>query len=157
MQSSRGGVSRAYRLGSIVALAVSVFFVVSAYQLSLGSLTEPRPGLWPFLVGLVMAASSVALFFTDDREDYQRFTGRFRFIIFGLLSLAAFIVAFAFLGFILPGFLTFVFWLRFLGEEPWGRALGLAALFTALFYILFVLLLGVPFPDDVVAMLWGGE
>jgi putative tricarboxylic transport membrane protein len=150
-------VSRIYRLGSIVALAVSVFFVASAYQLSLGSLTEPRPGLWPFLVGLVMAASSVALFFTDDREDYQRFTGRFRFIIFGLLSLAAFIVAFAFLGFILPGFLTFVFWLRFLGEEPWGRALGLAALFTALFYILFVLLLGVPFPDDVVAMAWGGE
>jgi putative tricarboxylic transport membrane protein len=150
-------VSRIYRLGSIVALAVSVFFVASAYQLSLGSLTEPRPGLWPFLVGLVMAASSVALFFTDDREDYQRFTGRFRFIIFGLLSLAAFIVAFAFLGFILPGFLIFVFWLRFLGEEPWGRALGLAALFTALFYVLFVLLLGVPFPDDVVAMLWGGE
>jgi putative tricarboxylic transport membrane protein len=150
-------VSRIYRLGSIVALAVSVFFVVSAYQLSLGSLTEPRPGLWPFLVGLVMAASSVALFFTDDREDYQRFTGRFRFIIFGLLSLAAFIVAFAFFGFILPGFLTFLFWLRFLGEEPWGRALGLAALFTALFYILFVLLLGVPFPDDVVAMLWGGK
>ena len=149
--------SRIYRLGSIVALAVSVFFVASAYQLSLGSLTEPRPGLWPFLVGLVMAASSVALFFTDDREDYQRVTGRFRFIIFGLLSLAAFIVAFAFLGFILPGFLTFVFWLRFLGEEPWGRALGLAALFTTLFYILFVLLLGVPFPDDVVAMLWGGE
>lgn len=149
--------SRIYRLGSIVALAVSVFFVVSAYQLSLGSLTEPRPGLWPFLVGLVMAASSVALFFTDDREDYQRFTGRFRFIIFGLLSLAAFIVAFAFFGFILPGFLTFLFWLRFLGEEPWGRALGLAALFTALFYILFVLLLRVPFPDDVVAMLWGGE
>jgi putative tricarboxylic transport membrane protein len=150
-------VSRIYRLGSIVALAVSVFFVASAYQLSLGSLTEPRPGLWPFLVGLAMAASSVALFFTDDREDYQRVTGRFRFIIFGLLSLAAFIVAFAFLGFILPGFLTFVFWLRFLGEEPWGRALGLAALFTALFYILFVLLLGVPFPDDVVARLWGGE
>ena len=149
--------SRIYRLGSIVALAVSVFFVASAYQLSLGSLTEPRPGLWPFLVGLAMAASSVALLFTDDREDYQRFTGRFRFIIFGLLSLAAFIVAFAFLGFILPGFLTFVFWLRFLGEEPWGRALGLAALFTALFYILFVLLLRVPFPDDVVAMLWGGE
>ena len=149
--------SRIYRRGSIVALAVSVFFVASAYQLSLGSLTEPRPGLWPFLVGLVMAASSVALFFTDDREDYQRVTGRFRFIIFGLLSLAAFIVAFAFLGFILPGFLTFVFWLRFLGEEPWGRALGLAALFTALFYILFVLLLGVPFPDDVVAMAWGGE
>lgn len=149
--------SRIYRLGSIVALAVSVFFVASAYQLSLGSLTEPRPGLWPFLVGLTMAASSVALFFTDDREDYQRFTGRFRFIIFGLLSLAAFIVAFAFLGFILPGFLTFAFWLRFLGEEPWGRALGLAALFTTLFYILFVLLLGVPFPDDVVAMLWGGE
>lgn len=149
--------SRIYRLGSIVALAVSVFFVASAYQLSLGSLTEPRPGLWPFLVGLAMAASSVALFFTDDREDYQRVTGRFRFIIFGLLSLAAFIVAFAFLGFILPGFLTFVFWLRFLGEEPWGRALGLAALFTALFYILFVLLLGVPFPDDVVARLWGGE
>ena len=149
--------SRVYRLGSIVALGVSVFFVVSAYQLTLGSLTEPRPGLWPFLVGLVMAASSVALFFTDDREDYQRFTGRFRFIIFGLLSLAAFIVAFAFLGFILPGFLTFVFWLRFLGEEPWSRALGLAALFTALFYILFELLLGVPFPNDVVAMLWGGD
>lgn len=147
-----------YRLGGLVALAVGVFFMVSAYQLSFSLPMQPGPGpgAWPFLVSAVMVASSTIVLLTDRGEDYERFTGRVGVIGLGLASLAVFIVAFAFLGFILPGFLTLAFWLRFLGGESWRTTLLLSVLFTAIFYVLFVPLLGVPFPRDVVAILWGG-
>lgn len=148
-----------YRLGGLATLAVGVFFMVGAYQLSFSLPTQPGPGpgLWPFLVSVVMVASSVVVLFTDRREDYERFTGRVGIIGLGLASLVVFIVAFAYVGFILPGFLTLAFWLRYLGGESWRTTLLLSVLFTAIFYVLFVPLLGVPFPDDVVAILWGGD
>ncbi len=146
-----------HRLGAVIPLLIGVFLVVRSYQLSLGSFTQPEPGLWPFLVGVVLVVSSGVLLFTErSGEDYERFTGRVLYIGLGLASLGAFIVGFAYLGFILPAFLTLAFWLRFLGDESWGMTLGLSALFTAVFYVLFVSLLEVPFPDDVVAVLWGG-
>ncbi len=140
-------------------LVVGVLFMASAYQLSLSLPMQsgPGPGLWPFLVSGVMVASSVVVLFTDRSENYERFTGRIKVIGLGLASLVVFIVAFAFLGFILPGFLTLAFWLRYLGGESWRTTLLLSVLFTAVFYVLFVLLLGVPFPDDVVSILWGGD
>lgn len=148
-----------HRIGGVVALAVGVFFIVNAYQLSFSLPTQagPGPGVWLSLVSGVMVASSVVVVLTDHGEDYERFTGRVKVIGLGLASLVVFIVAFAYLGFILPGFLTLAFWLRYLGGESWRTTLLLSVLFTAIFYVLFVPLLGVPFPDDVVSILWGGD
>jgi putative tricarboxylic transport membrane protein len=73
-----------------------------------------------------------------------------------VVSVAVFILLFQALGFIIPALLTFLFWLKFLGGESWVVSGLLAVLFTAGFYVLFGQVLAVPFPDDVVAALWGG-
>ena len=145
------------RLSGIVPLVIGVFFLVLSYSHSLGGLTDPGPGLWPLLISAVIILSSLVLLVTErDSNDYEHFTTRVRFVGFGLLSLAVFILLFAGIGFILPGFLTFVFWLRFLGGESWRFTLVFSAVCTAGFYIVFRPLLGVPLPNDIVTLLWRG-
>lgn len=152
-----------YRFGAIVALAMGMLFMASAYQLfssgsaSLGEFTQPGPGTWPLLVSGVMVASSVIVLLTERGEDVEAFTGRIKLIGLGFASLALFVVLFPYLGFILPGFLTLAFWLRYLGGESWRMTLLLSVLLTAILYVLFVPLLGVPFPEDAVSLLWGGD
>jgi putative tricarboxylic transport membrane protein len=146
-----------YRLGSVVSLLLGIFALVMAYSLRIGEFTRPGPGLWPFLISVTIVLSSIALLATErDARDYERLTARTKFIVFGLLALGVFILLFLQIGFIIPGFLTFVFWFRFLSREPWGLTLIIAVLCTAGFYIVFDVLLGVPFPEDIVASLWGG-
>lgn len=147
----------AHRVGGMVALLVGVFFLVCSYQLSLGDFSQPGPGLWPFLVGVVMVGASILVLLTDAGDDHEPFTGQVRNVLLGVGALAVFITAFTYLGFILPGLLTFLFWLRFLAHESWRNTALLATALTALFYALFVPVLGVPFPQDVVAGLWGGD
>lgn len=147
-----------YRLGGVATLLLGVFGSFYSHLLDLGDPATPGPGFWPFIASLVVVGTSGVLLFTERTgEDYERFTARARFIGYGAASVAAFILLFQILGFIIPAFLTFLFWLKFLGEESWVMSGLLAVLFTAGFYVLFGQVLAVPFPDDVVAALWGGE
>ena len=141
-----------FRLGSIVPLAIALFVLIRSYHhLSVGSFTNPGAGMWPFLVSVVMIASTISLFVSErDSEDYERFTTRAKFIGFGVMSLTIFILLFEQIGFIVPSLATFIFWLRFLARESWRLTLALAVLCTAGFYILFVSFLGVPFPEDII-------
>ncbi|MGP4016940.1 tripartite tricarboxylate transporter TctB family protein [Saccharopolyspora sp. 5N708] len=147
----------AHRIGGVVALLVGVFFVVQAALLPLGDFARPGPGLWPLLVGLVMIGAAILVLFTDSGADHEPFAPSARNVAFGVAGLAVFITAFGYLGFILPGLVTFACWLRFLARESWRDSLLLAVVLTVLFYVLFVPVLGVPFPPDVVAGLWGGD
>lgn len=136
-------------LGGIVPLALGICALAYAYTLSLGGLTNPGPGLWPFLISVAIILFSITLLVTESgAEDYERFTRGIRTIALGIVSLAAFVLLFALIGFIVPGFLTFVFWLRFIGGESWRLTLIVASLSTAAFYLVFAVLLSVPFPTD---------
>ncbi|MCI2418177.1 tripartite tricarboxylate transporter TctB family protein [Saccharopolyspora sp. K220] len=147
----------AHRIGGVVALLVGVFFTVQAAMLPLGDFARPGPGLWPLLVGLVMIGASILVLCTDSGADHEPFTASARYVAFGVAGLAVFVTAFNYLGFILPALVTFTCWLRLLARESWRTALLLGVVLTALFYVLFVPVLGVPFPQDVVASLWGGD
>lgn len=140
-----------YRLvGSVVPLAIGVFFMVRAYQLSIGELTDPGPGLWPFIASAVIVVSSVvALVVGSDNEGYERFTSGIATVALGLLSLGVFILLFEQIGFVIPGFLTLVFWLRFIGGESWRLTLIISGIAILAFYVVFVVLLGVPIPSGV--------
>lgn len=144
-----------YRLSGVVVLLLGILSLVYSYgSLSLGRLASPGAGLWPFLISMALVVSSVVLLITErDGGDYEAFTARSRFIGIGLLSLVVFIILFAYVGFIIPAFLTLAFWLRFLGDEPWRVTLIVSALCTAGFYGLFVPVLGVPFPEDLLVSL----
>jgi lysylphosphatidylglycerol synthetase-like protein (DUF2156 family) len=138
----------AHLVGSLVPLAVGVASLVWATQLGVGSPTQPGPGLWPFAISVVLAASSVVLlvFGRGRREDYEKFTRGALTIALGVVSLGLFMVLFQRVGFELPTLLVLVFWLRFLGGESWRTTVLVAVGATAVFYVLFIVALGTPLP-----------
>jgi len=145
-----------HRIGPLLVLAVGVGAIIGSIALSLGALTAPGPGLWPFLVALLLTGTALVLVVVDDPEDYEPFTRGSARIAGGLAGLAVFVAAFEVIGFLLPAFLMLLLWLRVFGREPWRWAVGLALAGSLGLYLLFDSVLGVRFPDDVVAGLVGG-
>ena len=138
-----------YRIGSIAPLLLGIACLFYSYSLSLGRITNPGPGLWPFTVSAVIVVASLVLLITERSEDYERFTGKTWLVVAGALSTGVFIYLFQWFGFIVPAFLTLAFWLRFLGKESCKMTLIVAVVVTAGFYLLFATLLGIPLPESV--------
>lgn len=144
-----------HRIGPVVPLLVGAAGMVGAYQLSLGPLDRPGPGMWPFIVATVITVTAFILLFTDIAEDYESFDRASVRVVLGLVGLAVFIVAFQALGLLLPGTLMLLLWLRLFAREPWRLAVPLAVLGAGGLYLLFDQVLGVPFPDDAVLTVFG--
>ncbi|WP_299953433.1 tripartite tricarboxylate transporter TctB family protein [uncultured Modestobacter sp.] len=147
---------RLHRLAPVLLVALGVAAVTGSRRLGLGELTAPGPGLWPFIVSLLLTGTAVALVLVDPAEDYEPWTSGTVRIIAGLVSLGVFIVLFQALGFVVAAFLMLLLWLRVFGGESWRLTLLLAAGGTAVMYLLFVEALGVPFPDGLVDAVVGG-
>lgn len=147
---------RLHRIAPLLLLALGAAAVVGSRRLGLGELTAPGPGLWPFIVSVLITGTAAALVLVDPAEDYERWSlGSVR-IVAGLVSLGVFILLFQALGFVVSAFLMLLLWLRVFGGESWRWSLGLAAGGTAVMYLLFVEALGVPFPDGLVDAVIGG-
>ena len=139
--------SHAHRLGPLVPLLLGVYACVEAYGMSLGELTAPGPGLWPFMVALLITGTSAILLVIDDPDDYEPWTRGTATIVGGLVSLGLFIVLFQLIGFLVPAVLMLLLWLKLFAEEPWKWAVPLAFGGAVALYLVFVTALGVPFPD----------
>ncbi|TFD12397.1 tripartite tricarboxylate transporter TctB family protein [Cryobacterium sp. TMT1-2-2] len=139
-----------YRLVPVVLLVTAIVAVVESWRLDLGELTNPGPGLWPFVVSIAVTVTAAILTMVPDTEAYEKWTRLTTLLVGGVLSLVVFILLFTAIGFVVPAFLLLLLWLRVFGEESWRLALVLAVGGTAVFYVGFAVLLGVPFPDDIV-------
>lgn len=151
--SLRSRLLRPHRLGPLVPLLLGGSALWGAYELSLGELTNPGPGLWPFIVAVVITGSALVLLFVDDPLDYERWTRRTASIVGGLVSLGLFIALFQVLGFLVPAVLMLLLWLKVFGEEPWRWAVPLAVGGAVLLHLVFVEALAVPFPRGVLLSL----
>lgn len=139
-----------YRLAPLVLLLFGIAAMLQARDLSLGELSAPGPGLWPFIVASLLSLTALVLLFVDDPADYEPWTRGTAGIALGLLSLGIFIVLFQEIGFLIPAVLMLLVWLRLFAQEPWRWAVPLAVLGAVAFQLVFVEGLGVPFPDDIV-------
>ncbi len=139
--------SQLHRVGPLVPLLLGLYALLAAYQLSLGEFTNPGPGLWPFLVAILITATGAVLLVIDDPDDYEPWTRGTAYIAGGLVSLGVFIALFKALGFLLPAMLMLLLWLKVFGEEPWRWAVPLAVGGAVGLHLVFVEALGVPFPQ----------
>ncbi len=146
-QARRSVVSQLHRVGPLVPLVMGLYTLLAAYRLSLGELTNPGPGLWPFIVAILITATGAVLLVIDDPDDYEPWTRGTAHIAGGLVSLGVFIALFKVLGFLLPAMLMLLLWLKVFGKEPWRWAVPLAVGGAVGLHLVFVEALGVPFPQ----------
>ena len=138
-----------HRIGPLVLVLLGVAALLGARSLGLGELSAPGPGLWPFIVAMLLTGTGVILLFIDDPDDYEPWTRGTLGIALGLGSLAVFIVLFETIGFFVPAVLMLLFWLRIFAQEPWRWAVPLAVIGALVFHLLFAEVLAVPFPDGI--------
>lgn len=138
------------RLVPLVLVAAGVSAVIGSWRLSLGELNSPGPGLWPLIVSIAVTIMAVILMLFPDSTVPESWTRRTAGIAGGVGSLCVFVVLFESIGFLIPAFLMLMLWLRAFGREPWRWTVPLAIGGALVLHVVFAVLLGVPFPDDIV-------
>lgn len=134
-------------LGGIIPFIVGVVACIGAYQLEIGSLHKPGPGLWPFILSVLLIGCSVILFIRDVRpEKYEKFVDQSKLVIYSIFSIAIFIFIFKTLGLVAAVIPLLIFQLRVIGKETWKSTGLVTAGMTLLVYLLFSVWLKIPFP-----------
>lgn len=143
-----GAVRRRRRIAPLILLGLGIGAASGSWQLELGTLHHPAPGLWPFIISVTIILSAGALIVWPGNEPLEAWGRRSLSVAAGIASLAAFVVLFELIGFFIPAVLMLLLWLRVFGRESWRWTAVFAAAGPAVLYVIFDRLLGVPFPAD---------
>ena len=134
-------------VGALVGLAIGVGGGALAFSYGLGSLSDPGPGLWPFVVSVVIAALSAVLLVAGRAlTDSEAFTRSSLLAVAGMITFVAFGFLLPLTGFEIPALALCVIWLRFLGGESWRSTVVISVVTVAVFYLLFLYGLRIPLP-----------
>ena len=138
-------------LANIAAAAVVVVIGVAGIFLSLtmglGTPEAPEPGMWPFIISVVLVVLAAALaVFGRNTLDAEKFSSSSWAVLAGVGTLIGFVLLVGTIGFEIPSLLLTFVWLRFLGKETWRMSTVLSFAIVAAFYLIFVVALGVPVP-----------
>ncbi|MFI5506426.1 tripartite tricarboxylate transporter TctB family protein [Mycobacterium sp. NPDC051804] len=133
--------------GAVVGIAIGIGGAVLSAGYGLGSLREPGPGLWPFVVSVLIAAMSAVLVVVGrSLTDAEAFTRSSVLPIVGVITFIAFGVLMPVTGFEIPALALCVIWLKFLGGESWRNTVVISVVTVATFYFLFLYGLRIPLP-----------
>ncbi|MEV0791059.1 tripartite tricarboxylate transporter TctB family protein [Kribbella sp. NPDC050459] len=132
---------------AIVAGVIGAGGLIGSLALGLGRLTQPGPGLWPFVVSVVVTVLSIVLALVGRRgTDTEKFSRFSVLTAVAVLTLVVFAAVLPLIGFEIPSLLLAFVWLRFLGKESWISSVVISVGTVAAFYVLFVLVLQIPLP-----------
>ena len=135
-------------LGSVFLFVLGVGAIIGAVRLQVGSLTEPQPGFFPFVGGLVVAVFSAILFLQGwlGKSREQAAFGEIGRPALLLAVMILLVLVLDRLGYVIGTFIASILILRILGVKSW-RALILTSLCLSVgTYVLFDRLLGVDLP-----------
>jgi hypothetical protein len=134
-------------VGALVGIVLGVCGAVLAAGYGLGSLHEPGPGLWPFVVSVLIAGlSAILLVVGRGLTDSEAFTRSSVLPVVGAITFVAFGLMMPLTGFEIPAVLLCVVWLKFLGGEIWRNTIVITVVTVAAFYLLFLYGLRIPLP-----------
>jgi putative tricarboxylic transport membrane protein len=134
-------------VGGLVALVIGAAGAVLAHGYGLGSLREPGPGLWPFIVSvLIVGLVLLLLAVRRGLVDTESFTRSSLQPLIGVATFLALAYLMPLIGFEIPALAMCIVWLRFLGGESWRSSLVIGVATVAAFYLLFLYGLRIPLP-----------
>lgn len=140
-----GGVANL--VACVLTLAFGVAGMVLSLNLSLGSLTDPAPGFFPFVISLITTVLSAAQIVLGRRGgDGEKFSRYSVTVVWGVISLLVFVAVLPIIGFEIPALLLSFVWMKWLGGESWRSAILYSALTVVAFYLIFVVALRTQLP-----------
>lgn len=133
----------------IVLGIATIYYGVS--RLTLGSVQEPGPGFFPALCGTGIIILCLTWFFTTRKSETEPKAlwdeGTWIAPLISIVIITGYTAALEILGYVSSTFLFLIVWQVFIEREKWVRTGIIAVVGTAVMYLLFSFLLGVPLPD----------
>jgi putative tricarboxylic transport membrane protein len=139
-------------ISSLFLILIGTLFCLSSFDLGIGRINAPGPGLIPFGTGGLLILFSIGTIFEahfgrELKGKVSLFRGRrWGVVLSVLISLFLYAFVLDILGFIVTTFLTMVILFKISEKQSWEIALGASALTTAFTYFLFDYLLKCSFP-----------
>ena len=142
------------KLDRISAICFILFGLVSAYEaysgIGFGSFEEPGPGFYPFWLSSALVILSAALLATNIRNIGEQLPfwvkGAFYRPCLSIAVLAVFFIIMMWIGFIVASLYLFLAWMLVIEKEPLKKSLIVSISVSAVFYVVFVLALGIDIP-----------
>ncbi len=138
-------------IGGVAFLLLALLGVRESLRLPLGRWQNPEPGLFPFLLSLLLAALASALL--ASAVAWRRLAGHPeavdshpKKVWWTLAALLGFYVLMEPGGFLLSSFLLLVFLLRAISLRGWPLSVGVSAVAALSTYLVFNRLLKLPLP-----------
>lgn len=131
----------------LVLAGFGAFAFGASWEVGLGSLPDPGPGLWPMITSVGIVIPAIGLVFADRRDDYESWSRKSLRLVLALVVLFLYIPVFLTAGFLFSSFVLLIVWLRWFGKESWRSTLLVAAASSAGLFVLLDVLLGVPLPS----------
>lgn len=139
---------RGERITGVVALSVLaaffLFCIIESVNAGVGTLSQPASGFWPLVVAVVGLGLSVWTVLMPSTRFHLVSGGSLGNVLVACVSLAAFPLAYYYLGLPITSFILSMLLLKFIGKEGWLLSTIVSALLAGGTYYVFVVLLRVP-------------
>lgn len=132
----------------LVVLGLGVAGLILSTGLGLGTPAAPKPGMWPFVVSLIVTVLSIVQIIVGRHggKDGEKFTKMSWYAAIGFGTLIIMVLLMPVIGFEIPALLLCFVWMRWLGGERWRSATIYSILIVAAFYAIFIAALGTSIP-----------
>jgi hypothetical protein len=142
---------RAHLVVSVVALALSVVYLIGALEYPMGTMEQPGPGRYPLFVGALLLLASIGSLVTNLLKPAEgelhlpkgKELGRVVTVIAGTV---AYVVLLPYAGHLVASIVTVFIVLQAMGLSSWPLKIGFTVLIALGSYCLFDLILNVPLP-----------
>ena len=154
MDSTRLQKRKGYIVIGAVGLLFSAGYLGMSIQLPLGGIARPGAGVFPIVVGVLLAFTSLAAMWegwcTSSEEHVELPAGRDGKRLMVLIgALLLYILALPWLGQIVSSSLFLILLMRVLTDVGWSRIIAYALAISLSLYGVFVLVLNVPMPRGI--------
>jgi putative tricarboxylic transport membrane protein len=157
MTDDRAG-RAAFRTKSAELAVAALFFIFGAIvitdSLRLGSgwgSDGPKPGYFPFYIGLAMCIAAVvnfalALRLRGERNKTFVQVGQLKLVLTVLVPTALYAALVTWIGIYVSSVLFIGFFMRWLGRYPWWKVVAVSVVTVVVFYVIFEIWFKVPLP-----------
>jgi putative tricarboxylic transport membrane protein len=120
----------------------------------------PRPGYFPFYIGLLICIASVvnfarALMLRGDRNKPFVQVGQLKMVLAVLIPTAIYAFLVTWIGIYASSVLFIGFFMRWLGKYPWWKVVLVSLITVAVFFMVFEMWFKVPLPKGPVESFLG--
>lgn len=132
----------------LIPLGLALFALIESLSFGFGTLERPGPGLWPFVVSVVLLGISIGLLIAGKKYwDVESVEGpALNRVFFGMAVLVAYLFIFPSMGFEIASALVTFVWLKVMNKESWLLSIIVSIVMVVVLYVLFIMVFKVPLP-----------